>query len=360
MASEKFANNAITQLSGAITSGAVSLTVADASAFPGSGQFRILIDSEVMLVTAVAGNTFTVTRNAESVGGGSGAAAHAALAQVSQVLTDAALRNDPRAMTSTGDLEYLDSSGAVTRLGIGSANQVITVSGGLPIWSTLVSVGTLTSGATGAGFTIALSTSTVTGTLPAANLPTSGAIGASPANFYQAGNVYPAGIVGYTPVNSALMSANTIVFTPFFSGQAQAVTALVCTVHTGAVGKNVRMGLYKGDGSGGKPSTLVADGGSSSANPGADTDVSQTISATLAANTLYWLCIVSDGGPTLWGIPQTAVPVTPIGVVKVGSGTMNQAPSVGYTASFTFGALPNPWTATLTPTASGPAVGLKF
>src|SRR5579872_2936031 len=40
--------------------------------------------------------------------------------------------------------------------------------------SSIVTVGTLTGGATGAGFTIALTTSTVTGTLPAANLPSFG------------------------------------------------------------------------------------------------------------------------------------------------------------------------------------------
>ena len=64
MAAEQFANNAQSTLTAAITAGATSLTVQSAAAFPSSPQFRILIDSEILLVTAVSGNTFTVTRAA--------------------------------------------------------------------------------------------------------------------------------------------------------------------------------------------------------------------------------------------------------------------------------------------------------
>lgn len=62
----------------------------------------------------------------------------------------------------------------------GSTNIVVTAAAGTltgttlngtVVTSSLTSVGTLTGGATGAGFTIALTTSTVTGTLPAANMP---------------------------------------------------------------------------------------------------------------------------------------------------------------------------------------------
>lgn len=64
MATEKFANNAASILVGAITSGATSLVVASSSAFP-AVQFRILVESELMIVTNVAGTTLTVTRGAE-------------------------------------------------------------------------------------------------------------------------------------------------------------------------------------------------------------------------------------------------------------------------------------------------------
>ncbi len=65
--------NAVTALNGSITSGATTLTVDDASLFPSAGTFRIRIGTELLIVTAVSGNDFTVTRGGE----GSSAAAHA-------------------------------------------------------------------------------------------------------------------------------------------------------------------------------------------------------------------------------------------------------------------------------------------
>jgi hypothetical protein len=87
LATEKFANNSKTTLVGAITSGATTLAVASASSFPTSGQFRLLIDSELMLVTSVSGTTFTVTRGVE----GTSAASHADGSNVYGLFTAGAL-----------------------------------------------------------------------------------------------------------------------------------------------------------------------------------------------------------------------------------------------------------------------------
>lgn len=66
MATEKFQNGAaVTTLSGSITNSQTTLVVASASGFPASGNFRIRIGNEIMLVTGVSGTTFTVTRGAE-------------------------------------------------------------------------------------------------------------------------------------------------------------------------------------------------------------------------------------------------------------------------------------------------------
>lgn len=62
---ERIANDATSTLSGAIDNSTTSVVVSDASTFPSEGDFRILIDSEIMLVTAVSGSTFTVVRNQE-------------------------------------------------------------------------------------------------------------------------------------------------------------------------------------------------------------------------------------------------------------------------------------------------------
>ena len=87
MAVEKYANNAASTLSSAITTTATSLTVADATSFPASGNFRIKIDSELLLVTAVAGAVFTVTRGTE----GTVAASHDDGADVIHLLTKGGL-----------------------------------------------------------------------------------------------------------------------------------------------------------------------------------------------------------------------------------------------------------------------------
>jgi hypothetical protein len=80
---EQFANAAATTLFGAITSGATSLVVTSATGFPTVGNFRILIDAEILLVTSVSGTTFTVTRGQESTT----PTAHNNAVPVTQILT---------------------------------------------------------------------------------------------------------------------------------------------------------------------------------------------------------------------------------------------------------------------------------
>jgi hypothetical protein len=75
---EVFSNSTPTTLSAGITSIQTTISVNDASTYPLTGNFRITVQqfdasgntaiskAEIMIVTAVAGNTFTVTRGAES------------------------------------------------------------------------------------------------------------------------------------------------------------------------------------------------------------------------------------------------------------------------------------------------------
>jgi len=90
-APEQYTNNGQTTLAGTITSGATSLVVATNTTFPTvAGQFRILIDSEIMIVTGGftgGGVTWTVSRGAE----GTTAAAHNNGATVTEVLTAGAI-----------------------------------------------------------------------------------------------------------------------------------------------------------------------------------------------------------------------------------------------------------------------------
>lgn len=85
---EQFANNAFALLSAAISSTtATSLTVVSGTAFPAAGNFRILIDTEILKVTAISGTTWTVARG----DGGTVAATHASGATVVAIITKQAL-----------------------------------------------------------------------------------------------------------------------------------------------------------------------------------------------------------------------------------------------------------------------------
>lgn len=87
MTTEQFANRPITTLNGAISGVDTSIVVQDASLFPLTPQFRVLVESEYMLVTGVAGNTFTVTRGVE----GSANVPHISGVSVIHILTAGAL-----------------------------------------------------------------------------------------------------------------------------------------------------------------------------------------------------------------------------------------------------------------------------
>ena len=80
---EKFVNDPGTALSVGCTSSATTITVVNASGYPTTGNFRIKIDDELMIVTSVSGAVWTVTRGAESTT----ATAHAGGTAVNHVFT---------------------------------------------------------------------------------------------------------------------------------------------------------------------------------------------------------------------------------------------------------------------------------
>jgi len=148
VALEQFANaplldeSAWTTTSGAIDASQTTVTVASASAFPSSAQFRIKLETELALVTAGAGSTtWTITRAIE----GTTAATHASGTAVYGVLSAAALLRSPGAMSTTGDLQYLGASGEPTRLAAGTDSQFVRYSSGLPVAGAIV-LGDLPSG----------------------------------------------------------------------------------------------------------------------------------------------------------------------------------------------------------------------
>lgn len=85
---EQFANRSVTSLSSGINNSVTSVTVADGSGMPSSGDFRIAIGSEIMIVTARSSNTLTVQRGKD----GTSARQHDAGEWVYPLLTRDALK----------------------------------------------------------------------------------------------------------------------------------------------------------------------------------------------------------------------------------------------------------------------------
>lgn len=84
---EQYTNNASTTLNGGISNAVTTIVVTSATGFPTAGNFRLKIESELLLVTAVSGTSWTVTRGIEGTAG----AVHADLTAVQHLVTAGAL-----------------------------------------------------------------------------------------------------------------------------------------------------------------------------------------------------------------------------------------------------------------------------
>jgi hypothetical protein len=111
MAAELLFNDPGTTLASAITStGATSISVTSSTGYPSTGNFRILIDSELMLVTAISGTTWTVTRGVESTT----ATTHLISAAVNHIFTGAAFTAIRSNMSGLGTYSSLPATSAST------------------------------------------------------------------------------------------------------------------------------------------------------------------------------------------------------------------------------------------------------
>ncbi len=141
MRRERFTNDfqTTTTLTAAITNVQTTLTVASAANFPTEGDFRILIGTELLLVTSVSGTTFTVTRGIE----GTTAAAYAGGTTVTGIITAGGLDqwvNDAfGGYTSGYPMRILNKAGTTlqvsnfTWVNQGTATAVDTTDGGIDI-----------------------------------------------------------------------------------------------------------------------------------------------------------------------------------------------------------------------------------
>ena len=108
MAEQIWNNLAPSTLSANITStSATSCTVTSATPYPTTGNFRIMIDNEIMEVTAVSGTTFTIARGTENTT----AATHTSGTNVNIMVTQAALLGLRSDVNQMGTYANLPASG---------------------------------------------------------------------------------------------------------------------------------------------------------------------------------------------------------------------------------------------------------
>lgn len=107
---EQFVNDATTTLNGAINNVVTSITVTDGSVFPATGDVRLIIEDEIVLMTSRATNVLTVVRGVD----GSAAASHVDTSSIKAIMTASQISQfvDDSWFGSTGRKPYrlLDDS----------------------------------------------------------------------------------------------------------------------------------------------------------------------------------------------------------------------------------------------------------
>ncbi len=127
-----------TTSTGVLLAAGTSLPVVSSGAFPAALEFDVIIgvrdpatgvwaNAEVRHVTVVSGTTWTVS---------AGTLDHVSGSDISHVLTATALTHNPGALTDTGDLPYLLSTGRMGRLAApADGTYALTWASGVPSWS---------------------------------------------------------------------------------------------------------------------------------------------------------------------------------------------------------------------------------
>jgi len=117
---------------GLITAASGNVVIAPAGTLTGTTLASNVVTSSLTSVGTITSGTWNGTTIAIANGGTGQTTANAAFNALSP-------------MTTAGDIIYENSTPVAARLGIGSTGQVLTVSGGLPVWAAPATSGTVTS-----------------------------------------------------------------------------------------------------------------------------------------------------------------------------------------------------------------------
>lgn len=112
---------------GLITAASGNVVIAPAGTLSGTTLNATVVSSSLTSVGTITSGTWNGTTIAINKGG-------------TNATTAAAAYNNLSPMTTTGDMEYESAPGVAARLAIGTANQILKVSGGIPTWATFTAL----------------------------------------------------------------------------------------------------------------------------------------------------------------------------------------------------------------------------
>jgi len=157
---------------------------------------------------------------------------------------------------------------------------------------------------------------------------------------------------GATAITTLALTANRLYAIPFFCPQTFVMGQIDIYVSTAGTG-NARMGIYEDNGKV-YPGKLLLDAGEVSI---ASTGVKGiTVTKKLRGGKLYWLALVSNGTPTV----RASAVGSNLSIFFGLDSTLGTAWGTFYYVSFTYAALPNPFTSGATiATGSMPNVYMR-
>jgi hypothetical protein len=160
--------------------------------------------------------------------------------------------------TTAGDLDYYTSATSKTRIAIGSTNQVLTVTGGVPTWQNAASA-----------FEPILTPENV--------------------GSYVRGN---------SGGSTQALTANQTYYLPIFLPTFSADRISIRTSGTSGSSGNIRLGLYNSSITTGKPTTVVFDAGTVAITAALNTNYEITISQNISAG-YYYLALNGSAASSL-------------------------------------------------------------
>jgi hypothetical protein len=125
--------NVTSPITGGGTSGAVTIGVSAAST---SASGVVQLSDSTSTTSSVLASTPTAVKAAYDLANTANTAAGTAQSTANSATTTANAAVPKSTVTTAGDVIYATGSAAVTRLGIGSTGQVLTVASGVPSWAT--------------------------------------------------------------------------------------------------------------------------------------------------------------------------------------------------------------------------------